>query len=374
MYDGESRLLANAEVPSLAPAYARDWQAPHRGKVVHSESSIERDTEALALPQGRRVGQPGHDVALNYLRQRMQDLGLTPFRGTTFDLGFRSPDARFTNLAGVIPGRQRDLPPVLVGAHYDSVIDAPCVDDNATAVAVVLAIAEWFRNAPLERDLVVALFDSEEPPYFHSELMGSTRFYKDHCRDVRFALCVIMDLIGHDIEVPSRLQAVLPFAAELLAVTGCESHPSLPAIFQAAVASQGGLRVVPLPNRIIGDMSDHHAFRQGGQPYLFLSCGEGRYYHTPDDDLSWINFDKVKRVAKLVAALLSEADRQAPEITLRRNMLVCDTTAFEITELERVFSGHLPTLLQYLRLGERLTDRDSLDAFYSRLVPVIRSA
>jgi hypothetical protein len=204
--------------------------------------------------------------------------------------------------------------------------------------------------------------------------MGSTRFYEDHCRDVRFALCVIMDLIGHDIEVPARLQAAIPFAAELLAVTGCESHPLLPAIFQATVASQDNLRVVPLPNRIIGDMSDHHAFRLGGQPYLFLSCGEGRYYHSPHDDLDWINFEKVKRVEKLVAALLSEADRQALEINPRRNAIVYDTTAFEITQLDRVFGERLPSLLQLLRLGERLADRDGLDAFYSRLVQIIRSA
>ena len=271
-----------------------------RSSSVLSESSIERDTKALALPQGRRVGQPGHETALRYLRHRMQNLGLAPFRGSSFDLEFGTPEARFTNLAGIIPGRQRSLPPLLVGAHYDSVIDAPCVDDNATAVAVVLAIAERFQKAPLERDIVIALFDSEEPPYFHSNLMGSTRFYEDHCRDVRFALCVIMDLIGHDIELPARLEAAIPFADELLAITGCESHPGLPAIFQAAVARPNGLRVVPLPNRIIGDMSDHHAFRLGGQPYLFLSCGEGRYYHTPHDDLDWINFDKVKRVEKQI--------------------------------------------------------------------------
>ena len=55
---------------------------------------------------------------------------------------------------GVVPGRDRSLPPVLLGAHYDSVIDAPCVDDNATSVALNLAIAEEYVLRPLERDLV----------------------------------------------------------------------------------------------------------------------------------------------------------------------------------------------------------------------------
>jgi hypothetical protein len=36
----------------------------------------------------------------------------------------------FCNLVGVIKGRNPRLAPILVGAHYDSAIAAPCADDN----------------------------------------------------------------------------------------------------------------------------------------------------------------------------------------------------------------------------------------------------
>lgn len=39
------------------------------------QAAIERDTRALALPQGRKVGDPGHDAAMRYLEQRLTDLG-----------------------------------------------------------------------------------------------------------------------------------------------------------------------------------------------------------------------------------------------------------------------------------------------------------
>jgi hypothetical protein len=340
-------------------------------------SQIELDTAALSLPHGRRVGQPGHEVVLRYLLRRMSELKLEPFKGQSFELKFTSGGSRgveFTNLAGVCPGRKQGLPPLLVGAHYDSVIDAPCSDDNATAVAVVLSIAERFRKAPLDRDLVIAIFDSEEPPYFLTPLMGSIRFYEDHCRSLDFSLCVFMDLIGHDIEIPDpRLAAAIPFASELVAVTGCESHPDLPRIFEDSTKQIEGLRVVPTLNEYVGDMSDHHAFRLGGQPYMFLSCGEGKYYHTEQDDLEWINFEKVGRVEQLVSALLATADQMPPAVPRRINPADADTTLFEIAQLERAFGGSLAPLLKYMGLGERLTDRRGLTSFNRILSGLVRS-
>ena len=43
------------------------------------ESQLIKDTTALALLEGRRVGQPGHIDAKNYLIKRMSEIGLTPF-------------------------------------------------------------------------------------------------------------------------------------------------------------------------------------------------------------------------------------------------------------------------------------------------------
>ena len=341
---------------------------------------IESDVRAIALPRGRRVGQPGHDVAREYLRGRLEEIGLEPFCGDSFELPFQAAEVysgeeiTFTNLVGVVPGADRNLPPVLVGAHYDSVIDAPCADDNATSVAVALAAAETFVREPLQRDVVIAIFDSEEPPYFLSPSMGSIRFYEDHCAETRFACALIMDLISHDVELGITPAGSLPPEAEervrqLLFITGAESGGHLPGAVEAAAASVDGLNVVPTLNAYVGDMSDHHAFRLDGQPYLFLSCGQGEYYHQEEDSLEtpgWINFDKTRRVFELVIEILREVDgtldtgdegeHDDPTEPLAPDPV--DTTEFEIRHLERALGPLLPEFLAQVGLKELRTRQD----------------
>ena len=116
---------------------------------------------------------------------------------------------RCCNLIGVVPGADRGLPPLLLAAHYDSVIAAPCADDNAAAVAIARHLAERIGagrgegglGGRLERDLVVALFDAEEPPYFQCPEMGSIRFFNDQMDGRGVHCAVVMDLVGHDLPV-----------------------------------------------------------------------------------------------------------------------------------------------------------------------------
>ncbi len=334
--------------------------------------NIQTDTRELCLPEGRRVGQPGHEVARRYLLTRLGEIGLRPFRDAAFELPYTRPHPEtgvatgFVNLVGVIPGRDRDAAPLLVGAHYDSVIDAPCADDNATAVAVTLAVAEALVDTEPRRDVVIAIFDAEEPPFFCSDAMGSTRFWLDHCRGIDFGCVLIMDLIGHDVKLGlGELDEKLPHLRELLFVLGAESHAELPDLVQRVAPEVTGLRVFPTLNSYIGDLSDHHAFREGGQPFLFLTCGRGRYYHdpsdTPDAD-DWINFDKVHRVCELVERLLRELDTAA----LPGGAAPADTVSFEVAMIEKAIGPKLPQLLQ-LSGQDRLETRADIDRLVAAL-------
>ncbi len=330
---------------------------------------IKSDTVSLSLSGGRRVGQPGHDVAREYVLGRMNDMGLRPFSGDSLALPYRrhGPSTGraldFVNLAGIIPGNNRDLPPVLVGAHYDSAIDAPCSDDNAAAVAVTLAFAEAVRLHPLQRDAVLVLFDAEEPPFFQSDAMGSIRFCADHCRDVELAAGIVMDLIGHDVESGvSGLNAVFPHLKDLIFVMGSESHPSLPGVVEQASEQVKGLRVIPALNDYVGDLSDHGAFRLAGHPYLFISCGRGRHYHDPLDAPDQVNFSKVRAVYRFVLALArgidaNEVQEPAAEV---------DTTEFEISMIRKAVGRAFPHLTKALGL-ERLQDRSGLDRWADAL-------
>ncbi len=330
----------------------------------------------LSLPQGRRVGQPGHDIALQYLRRRMEEIGLNCFLNDTYSLPYTALDSdtgrrlEFTNLAGLVPGTDGTSMPVLIGAHYDSAIDAPCSDDNAVSAALLLSVAEILMQKTLRRNVIVAFFDAEEVPFFKTENMGSIRFCKDHCGGLDFACVIILDMIGHDFEVGiPMLDMVLPGIRELLFVLGSESHIELPAIVEQAASATSKLRIVPTLNRYIGDTSDHLAFRAAGQPFLMLSKGRGRYSHQPADRIEWINFSRVRKVLNFLLDIIGLLD-QAP---MNRKRQTIDPYEFELRMIRKAAGWLLPLMLAYIGFRKwSLESRRDLDDLAGKLSKLIK--
>lgn len=257
---------------------------------------LRADVVRLARPEGRRVGFRGHAEAAAYLVGRLAEIGLVPYAGEGFALPYATRDGPFANLVGVVPGRDRASQPVLIGAHYDTAGDTPGADDNAAAVAIALEAARRLAASPAERDVVIALFDAEEPPYFHSHLMGSTRFVADQAVGP-FHAALIMDLVGHDVPVPGL--------EELVFVTGMETDPALEGVLLGQPA-RPGLRFATVLNRYVGDMSDHHAFRLQRVPYLFLSCGRWAHYHAPTDTPEKLAYPKMAATADFVEGVVRD--------------------------------------------------------------------
>lgn len=265
-------------------------------------SHLEALVRELALPGGRMVGTAGHATAARWVDWQLAQLPLAPYAGHRFALPYSSDGEEFINFAAVVRGTNRELPPLLLGAHYDSVIPHPCADDNAAAVAIVLAVAEQLNVTTRERDIVIALFDAEEPPYFQTPSMGSVRFCEDQADDRGFHAAFILDLVGHDVMLP-KLAWVTPAAVKnLLIVQGAESHPGLAEIVGRHRPPQGVSLIAAL-NAYVEDMSDHFAFRRAGVPFLFFSCGQWPHYHEPTDTPDRLNYRKMACIAETVAAL-----------------------------------------------------------------------
>ena len=338
---------------------------------------LQRDVAAICYPQGRMVGSQGHKDARRHLAARLKEIGCQPFIGDSFELPYRSGGQDFCNLAGRIPGRDSTLATLLIGAHYDSVIPHPCADDNAAAVAIALQASSIVQKAAtLERDLIVAIFDAEEPPYFHSESMGSNRFYEDHIhRRSEIHAALVMDLVGHDVCLP--VERLGPIAAEpsmeqavadlksLLFVTGTESHPELAQVITTLGQAQD-LRVIPTLNSYVGDMSDHGIFRRHGVPYYFLSCGTWEHYHMPTDTPDRLNYAKMTAITHYVVALLSGQD-----LALLANRTgaarIHDTLALECRFLRDALGGLHQPMLDLAKLN-CLTNRKDIDRFTRMLL------
>ena len=328
---------------------------------------LKRDVYDLCLPAGRMVGSEGHKMAERFLLSRLADTGCEPYAGDSFHLPYSDSGVEFVNLVGVIPGSNRSLPPLLVGAHYDSVIAAPCADDNGAAVAICLAVALMAKESGgLDRDLIIAIFDAEEPPYFLSESMGSNRFYADQLDDRGVHFALIFDLVGHDVSLPGELIPLirnfagmaekdigLPFLKSMLFMTGAESNPELSRIVVDAGVPRG-LKLVATLNDYVGDMSDHGVFRRNGVPYLFFSCGRWAHYHQPSDTPDRLNYDKMSRITQLSIDIL---ERVAKEPLSQRSD-EDHTLQYEIKTLRDGFGVTLPLVMRYLGLSKLETRED----------------
>jgi hypothetical protein len=307
---------------------------------------------------------------MEYIEHRMDELNLQFFTGDSFRVPYRTEDQEFTNLAGVIPGSDPQAFPILLGAHYDSAVDGPCTDDNAVSVAVILSIAEKLIKETAKRTVIIAFFDAEERPYFGTGKMGSMRFCEDHCSSTEFAAVIVLDAIGHDFEIMvPALDKTIRRIRQFLFVLGSESHSLLPEIVEAAASSAKNLRVIPTLNRYIGDSSDYMAFRKAGQPYLFISRGNGRHTHTMADDMTWINWKAVDATSDMTLKLIRKID----ENNMEEGRYEVDPCTFEIKLMKKAAGFFLPVLLPFLGIRKlALRTRADLDVLAEKLGGFIR--
>ena len=267
------------------------------------QDTVEYLCSDTCLP--RNPGSPGGAAARDYLRRRLDELGLEPAGEDSFDQSI--PSIGGANLLARIPGRSDRT--VLLAAHYDACgVDNPGADDNAAAIAIVLSVAERLAKQELGRSVLIALFDAEEPPYFLSPAMGS-QWFVDHptvpLDSIDTMIC--LDLVGHALG-PEGLPDT---ARESVFVLGAEKSTGTAALIDALPPVEG-IAARQVDNYIIPSMSDYDAFMNAGVPFLFYTMGRSEHYHAATDTPDRLDYDKMSAFAThltdLVTALSNRPD------------------------------------------------------------------
>jgi hypothetical protein len=282
---------------------------------------LKNEVLSLTSHGERQVGSEGHRAAREYLVDRMTELGIRPYRDDSYELPYGGSGTEFVNLIGRIQGSEIDRDPILLGAHYDTCGPIP---------------------GALDRDLIIAFFDAEEPPYFLTDAMGSIYFFSSQ-RTEEIACAIILDLMGHDVPIRGY--------EDLLFITGMESHSELEKALRETTVD-GRIRIVPALNEYVGDLSDHHIFRVNDVPYLFLSCGRWEHYHMPTDTPEKLNYEKMAAMADYLLNLIVSCTRANFQIRLSDY----DSTPTELEYMNSVFSD----LLLQFGLPE-LKSREDID-------------
>ena len=227
------------------------------------------------------VGSPEHARVRAYLTARMTQLGLSPQEqagplspGSIQRLkkAGGDPDAadnQAINLIGVLPGKDRSQPAVMLMAHYDTVVGSPGAADDSTGVGAILeAVRAIKARGPVERDLVVLLTDAEE-----LNLDGARIFFGGH---------PLRDRIGAVVNLEARGGGGRAAMFE----TGRDAGPTVDLFRRAAMRADGGTTATSLAVFMYEQMPNGTDFTIpkdrgiGGLNFAFI--GRPAQYHSAD--------------------------------------------------------------------------------------------
>jgi len=134
--------------------------------------------------QGRAPGTEGIEKAAQYIEKEFKRIGLTHYDTlSSYRQNFESRNIKMFNIIGVLEGKSKKDEFVIFSAHYDHLgmknkgdgdIIYNGANDDASGVAAVLALAEYYKKVGTERTLVFTAFTAEE-----IGLVGSTYFCKN---------------------------------------------------------------------------------------------------------------------------------------------------------------------------------------------------
>ena len=250
---------------------------------------------------GRAPGTPGGRAAREFIVNALREAGLDPSVQAV-------PGCNGANIIASLPGAIDRW--ILVGAHYDHLgregnSTYRGADDNAAAVAILIEVARALKARPPERrGVLIVSFDAEEPPWFGSEPMGSEYFATHPPFPLdRIDLMVCMDLVGHAVgpeQAPDEIRQTL-FAI------GAERSAGTPALVDRLARAVPDVVVRRADAEVIPPLSDYWAFWERKIPFLFLTCGRNRYYHTPEDTPERLDFPKMRATATWLERLVRES-------------------------------------------------------------------
>jgi Zn-dependent M28 family amino/carboxypeptidase len=273
------------------------------------------DVTALAGPGEHNTMTPAMLVrAEGWVTAALADAGYDPKR-----LAFASGERDVANVEATHPGGARAKEVVVVGAHYDSAMDAPGADDNASGVAAMLAIARTFSRRSPSRTIRFVAFTNEEPPHFWQKTMGSLVYAKS-CRERGDDVVAMLSLesIGYYRDEPGSqkyppiVRLLYPDRGDFLAFVGNVSSRGL---VRDAIRTFRATRKLPsegaaMPSFVEGvGWSDQWSFWQVGYDGVMITDTapfRNPSYHTPHDTPDTLDYERLARAVSGLTEVLAK--------------------------------------------------------------------
>lgn len=252
--------------------------------------------------QGRFTNSIGCTKAANIIAGQMEAIGLKKVKG--MDGYFHNLDSSYgfvTNVMGIIRGKGKTEENIIISAHYDHIGMADSLNmnfgsdkifnganDDASGVAVMLSLAEYFAAKPIERSILFVAFSGEEVGF-----LGSKGLSKQLVAG-KIVVQINLEMLGRR-DVYKR-----PF------ITG-HWYSNLRNLLNQALNDTTGIK-----NYFETDLNNgHNMFRRSdnypmallGIPAhtIMLSTDNDRLYHTEADDAKTLDYKMMCAITKNIA-------------------------------------------------------------------------
>ncbi len=286
-------------------------------------SELRRDVEALAGDVGERnLARPGSMAAA----ERTVTLGLEAAGHAPIRLPYAVGKDTVANLEVSVRGTTRPDEVVVVGAHYDTAETAPGADDNASGVALLLALARVYGvervASPPARTLRLVAFANEEPPHFWKASMGSL-VYATACkaRGDRIVSMVSLESLGFYSDTPGSqaypaiVRLFYPSRGDFVGFVGDLGSRGL---VHRTLGTFRGTTKFPsegatLPGFVAGvGWSDQWSFWKNGYDGVMITdtaTFRNPSYHTPEDRPATLDYERMARVFEGIEAIVADLVR-----------------------------------------------------------------
>lgn len=274
--------------------------------MVNQRFRIQRHLKALVGERHPETSPRALRKAAHYLATQLAKSGwatsgqLVQAWGKTYRnvVGIKYPDR---------PGQGPELPPLLIGAHYDTVSGSPGADDNASGLVVLLEVAARLQARPLARPIWLVAFCLEE-----QDRLGSQAFATRLKREGReLAGAIILECVGFarseegTQQTPPGVPISVPTQGDFLAMVGNEGSRSLMAQLEQKARLKTLSLIVPGRGEALPHTrrSDHASFWDASYPAVMLTDTanfRNPHYHRETDTMDTLNLEFLSTVATTV--------------------------------------------------------------------------
>ena len=255
------------------------------------------DVRELARGGPREATSPAYRKAARTVERRLVDLGYRVAReqfGVPAGVSWGVPvgAGRTSNVVAMLPGTDPRRPHVVVGAHLDTVPQAPGAEDNASGVAVLLEVARLATDGPTRLPVVLVAFGAEEPrgPGDDEHHFGSQDYMRSADGDgtaSALRAMVSLDRVGAPGRVPVCTGGLSPLRVRRQLL---------------AVADALGVPTRACSNRT----SDHWPFEKAGKTVARVGGNDYAGYHSAGDVPRVVSRRQLDRVGRVLWEWLRE--------------------------------------------------------------------